>query len=274
MSKTKITGLKPINFPSTVDGSIMTSTDASKYVNTFFSKIFADYKGCVISIDQTADPSNPQSALNANHPVQCQLYFAVGTADKDDKRLRAFEILSSKDKSDSGKKEGRMHFVSQMRSYQMAMTENKVSCITQDAVDILGDLLWYELRNNLPENATPKTFNDRGISLETCTTSTSQQNMFGTPQDNKVIYGVVRFVDINEIFHMIFGDEKDSRCYYQTVPVKPVVPPFAGMNMTTMAEQKWVLNLTRLNEKAVRDVLTELGTGAPALGPNINTATI
>lgn len=270
--RTKITGLSTIDFPSTMDGAVMTTTDVSKYVNTLFSKIFADYKGCIVTIDQSADPTNPQSQLNQAHPVQLQLYFSVSPADKDDKRLRAFDILSQSSKEDK-KTPGRMNFVARTRMYQMAMTENKVSCITQDAVDLLYDLLWFELKRNIPENCTPKTFNDRGISLETCTSSTSQNNMFGTDQnDSKIVYGVVRFIDINEIFHLIFGDTEDSRCYYQVTPVKPVIPVLPGMTPNMMSEQKWVLYVNRLNEKGVRDVLTELGTSAPTMGPNISTA--
>lgn len=274
MSKTKITGLSTINFPSTLDGAVLTTTDVSKYVNTIFGRIFSDYKGCVIKIDQTANPNNPQSQLSAAHPVLCDLYFAIGSSPKDDKRLKAFEIIGHESEEEVPKKKNRMNFVSRMEVFQMSMSENKTSVITQDAIDIIQDLLWYELRSNLPKQVTPKVINERGIAVETCSRGTAQQNMFGAPvESNNVVYGVIRFVDINEILHMVFGDDEDTRCHYDVRPVRPTASMYAGMmpNMNN-GEQKWLLYVMKLNEKAVRDVLTELGTPS-VMGPNIATST-
>lgn len=275
MSKTKITGISTIEFPSTMDGSVMTTTDVSKYVNTLFGKIFADYKGCVVKVDQGSNQMDPQAQLDNRHPISVELYFAPGTGEGKENCLKAFKPIATPEereaaKSSDGKK--RMNFVSRMEMFQMAMGNNKTFIITQDAVDILRDLLWYELKTNLPEGdkCTPKVFNERGISVETCSAATAQQNMYGMPStDPKVIYGVVRFIDINEIFHLIFGDKEDSRCYYETRPVKPIAQMYQGMG--SIGTAKWLVYVNRLNEKSVRDTLTELG--APmATGPNISTA--
>lgn len=276
MSKTKITGLSTINFPSTMDGAVLTTTDISKYVNTLFSKLFADYTGCIIKIDQSATPNNPQNQLNERHPVLCDLYFTVGAPKGDDNRLRAFDIIGHDSSNEEApKKKNRMNFVSRMEVFQMAMTENKTSVITQDAVDIIQDLLWYELKSNMPKEVTPKVFNERGIAVETVTSGSVNGNMFGNTNENKIVYGVIRFIDINEILHLIFGDEENSRCHYEVRPVRPTASMYAGAGMMPnmqMGEQKWLLYVNKLNEKGIRDILTELGT-APVAGPNIVTST-
>lgn len=276
MSETRITGVKTIDFPSTMDGSILTTTDLSRYVNTLFHQLFTDYKGCVIKIDQSANPNGMQNQLNDRHPIICDLYFTVDAKSKDDKGIRAFDIIGNdSNNSDEPKKKNRMNFVSRMEVFQMAMSDNKTSVITQDAVDILKGMLWYELKSNLPNKCTPKVFNEKGISVETVTTGTAQQNMFGmsTVNSPKTVYGVVRFVDINEILHLIFGDDEDNKCYYEVKPVRPVSSMYMNMmqNMNDIGEQKWLLYVNKLNEKAVRDILTELGTPTIA-GPNISTS--
>lgn len=273
MSKTKISNLTHMEFPSTLNGSFLTTTDVSKYVNTLFSKIFADYKGCVITIDQSADPNNPQVQMSQNYPVQCQLYFAVGESDPDDKRLRAFELMTEANKVPEKTKDS-MNFIARTMSYQMAMTQNKTCCVTQDAVDILSELLWYDVKRNIPKDPTPKVFNERGIALETCTSNTSQQNMFVPVDNGRIIYGVIRYIDLAEIFHLLFGDDEDSRCYYQVMPVKPVVPMMPGMTPMMTSEQKWLVCVNKLSEKGVRDLMTELGTTVPTIGPNISTSVI
>lgn len=268
MSKTKINGITTIDFPSTLDGSFITTTDVSKYINSFFSKIFADYKGCIVNIDQTSNPNDPQTSLSAAHPITCDLYFAIGSAKEGDSRIRAFDPITDKVKEEKATKTS-MNYISRVCAYNTAMTDNKLSIVTQDAVDILHELLWGELINVLPQNPTPKVFNERGIALETSVARTTQDSLFST-STSKVVYGVIRFIDINAVFHMIFGDkDENNKCYYMATPVKPVVPYIQGMQPT---DTKWLICLNRLNEKGVRDIMTELGASMPSVGPNISTS--
>lgn len=268
--RTKITGLETINFPSTMDGAILTTKDASKYVNAFFSRIFSDYAGCIIRIDQTINPEDPQSQLKMAHPVQVDLYFKATPTGENEGAIRAFRLAGEKDSKDEATPAGSMGYTNKITSWNAAITENKVTCITQEAVDIMYDLLWYELRRNIPEkNINAKIYNDRGISVETCINNSgmpSYQN-----DNNKIVYGVIRYVDINEVFKLIFGDKvDDAKVFYQINPIKPIIQFMVGM-AGNIGEQKWLLYLNRLNDKSMRNILSELGSG-PAMGPNIETA--
>lgn len=267
--RTKITGLETINFPSTMDGAMLTTKDASKYVNAIFSRIFSDYAGCVIRIDQSTNPNDPQAQLNMMHPVQVDLYFKLTPTGDNEGTIRAFKLVGEKDPKEETTPAGSMGYTNKIANWNAAITQNKVTCITQEAVDIIYDLLWYELKKYIPEkNLNAKIYNDRGISVETCINT----NM--TPgyqnENNKVVYGVIRYVDINEVFKLLFGAKvDDAKVFYQINPVKPIVQYMVGMT-GNVGEQKWLLCLNRLNEKSLRNVLAELGSG-PAMGPNIET---
>ena len=267
--RTKITGIETINFPSTMDGAMLTTKDASKYINALFSRIFSDYAGCVIRIDQSANSGDVQAQLNAAHPVQVDLYFNATPAGDNEGTIRAFRLAGEKDATDEATPAGSMGYTNKIASWNAAITENKVTCITQEAVDIMYDLLWYELKKYIPEkNLTPKIYNDRGISVETCINNNATP--FYQNENQKVVYGVIRYIDINEVFKLIFGAKiNDAKVFYQISPVKPIIPYMVGMT-GNIGEQKWLLCLNRLNEKSVRNILTELGS-APVTGPNIET---
>lgn len=269
--RTRVTGIDTIEYPSTLDGAIITTKEACKYVNSFFSRIFRDYAGCVIRIDQSIPrDGDPQSQLNAQHPVQVDLYFTAAPSDDNEGTFRAFKLAGETEKKEDAVPAGRMNYTSKISSWNAAITENKVTCITQDAVDIMYDFLWYEIKKFIPEKTNAKEYNNRGISVETCINGNATPGYYNEP---KTVYGVIRYVDINEVFKYIFGDKhNDSKVYYQIYPVKPIVPQMAGM-VGTVGEQKWLLSLYRLNEVSMRNILTEIGSG-PAIGPNIETAKI
>lgn len=268
MAKTKITGIETINFPSTNEMALMTTNTLCKYVNRIMAGIFADYKGCRIVVDQSNNAIDPQVNLAANHPVQLELFFTVTKSDDLSGRIKAFKLINE-EKIERKQSANKMNYVRITTAFNAAMTENKCCQITQDAVDILSDLLWYELKNVIPEDCTVKTFNDRGISLETV--QQADANIYVAENSPKIIYGVVRYVDINAILSMLFEKETEGNVYYEVRPIKPVIPAMiGGYNAAAFGDQKWLIAVDRISEKTMRDLLTELGT-VPVTGPNINT---
>ena len=256
--KTKITNVETVEFPSTMDGAIITTKKVAMIVNAFFGRIFSDYKGCYVRVDQ-GNSNSPQQDLNMYHPVQLDLYFDLNTNVENEGEIKAFHLIGNKDSAKKESNPGRMNYVERATHYNAAIIENKVSDITQDAVDIMYGMLWYEIRKVVPSNCTPKHFNDRGISVETYITENGERK----------ILGVIRYVDVNEVFKLIYGATKDNgKCYYQTNPVKPVLPPTMISNNMPMINEKWLLYVMRLNEKSLRDVVGELGTST-TVGPNI-----
>lgn len=266
--KMRITNVEATEFPSTMDGAIITTKKVAMIVNAFFGRIFSDYKGCYVRVDQ-GNSNSPQQDLNMYHPVQLDLYFDLNANPENEGTIKAFKLIGNKDAAKGASNPNRMNYVERATHYNAAIIENKVTDITQDAVDIMYDLLWYEIRKVVPSNCTPKHFNDRGIAVETYITENGERK----------IIGVIRYVDINEVFKLIYGKTKDNgKCWYQINPIKPIAIPGIMNNMVAtqngvQINEKWLLYLMRLNEKSLRDVVGELGT-ATTVGPNIEVSRV
>lgn len=266
--KTKIGLAEHPDFPVTNDCAIMTSQDLARHTNALFSRIFADYSGCKIIMDQQQDPNTMQLVLNQNHPIQVELYFALGNSADESKKLYAFRPITEKVKDHSVG--GKMNYVEMCMGHNIAITQNKSSEVTQAAIDIFSTMLWYEIATRTSVNPTAKEFANLGIVAEA---STFQgQTPYMTPNTQKLVYNVVKYVDINSILSMLFGDAEDgSPMIYQVVPIKPIVNLQGVQMVPNMAEQKWLFNVTRINQQNLSDLFNELGAYNVTGGMNIYT---
>lgn len=259
------------DFPSTHDGMIITSRDLSKHVNALMTRIFADYSGCRIYVDQgsTGIDGMPVT-MNQNHPVQLELYFNLGNHVDGERRLYAFRpiIDSIKDAVGEGKKRS---YIAQALGHNVAITQNKSSEITDDGIDILSSMLWYEVATRMSKNPTAKEFNKKGIIVEASTANGNTPYM--TPNAQRTVYNVVRYVDICSILAMLFEDD-DKKLVYSVTPIKPIMPMTGGYVVPNVGgDQKWLFNVSRINQETFFDLCNEIGTFSSSNGLNITTDT-
>lgn len=259
------------DFPSTHDGMIITSRDLSKHVNALMTRIFADYSGCRIYVDQgsTGIDGMPVT-MNQNHPVQLELYFNLGNHVDGERRLYAFRPItdSIKDAVGEGKKRS---YVAQALGHNVAITQNKSSEITDDGIDILSDMLWYEVATRMSKNPTAKEFNKKGIIVEASTANGNTPYM--TLNAQRTVYNVVRYVDICSILAMLFEDD-DKKLVYSVTPIKPIMPMTGGYVVPNVGgDQKWLFNVSRINQETFFDLCNEIGTFSSSNGLNITTDT-
>ena len=259
------------DFPSTHDGMIVTSRDLSKHVNALMTRIFADYSGCRIYVDQgsTGIDGMPVT-MNQNHPVQLELYFNLGNHVDGERRLYAFRPItdSIKDAVGEGKKRS---YVAQALGHNVAITQNKSSEITDDGIDILSTMLWYEVATRMSKNPTAKEFNKKGIIVEASTANGNTPYM--TPNAQRTVYNVVRYVDICSILAMLFEDD-DKKLVYSVTPIKPIMPMTGGYVVPNVGgDQKWLFNVSRINQETFFDLCNEIGTFSSSNGLNITTDT-
>ena len=256
-------------FPATHDGMIVTSRTLGKHINALMSRIFADYSGCKIYVDQgSVGVDGMPIQMNPNHPVQLEMYFNLGNHVEGERRLYAFKPIVDKIKEAAGNT-GRKSYIAQALGHNIAITQNKSSESTDDGMDILGDMLWYEVVGNMPKNPTAKDFNNKGIVVEACTAS---GNNLYAQQNNKVVYNVVRFVDINIILSKLFENNKKPYLY-TTVPLKPILPTVGGYIVPNIGgtDQKWLFNVSRINQETLSDVCNDLGVYDTGNGLHVNT---
>lgn len=247
-------------FPATNECAVMTSQDLAKHVNALFNRIFADYAGCKIIIDQQGDPNSQQLVLNGAHPVQLELIFALGNSyDEHSKKLYAFRPITDKIKEQhvAG---GKMNYIERCIGHNISITQNRSSEITQDGVDIFSSMLWYDLARKLSPNPSVKEFNNLRIVAEG--TSTQSQTPYMQSNTQKYVYNIVHGVDINSVIAMLFGSDSDGLpMVYNVVPIKPIInamqmiPNVQQQNI----EQKWLFNVLRYNQQTISDLLNELG---------------
>lgn len=259
------------DFPSTHDGMIITSRDLSKHVNALMTRIFADYSGCRIYVDQgsTGIDGMPVT-MNQNHPVQLELYFNLGNHVDGERRLYAFRPItdSIKDAVGEGKKRS---YVAQALGHNVAITQNKSSEITDDGIDILSAMLWYEVATRMSKNPTAKEFNKKGIIVEASTANGNTPYM--TMNAQRTVYNVVRYVDICSILAMLFEDD-DKKLVYSVTPIKPIMPMTGGYVVPNVGgDQKWLFNVSRINQETFFDLCNEIGTFSSSNGLNITTDT-
>ena len=259
------------DFPSTHDGMIITSRDLSKHVNALMTRIFADYSGCRIYVDQgsTGIDGMPVT-MNQNHPVQLELYFNLGNHVDGERRLYAFRPItdSIKDAVGEGKKRS---YIAQALGHNVAITQNKSSEITDDGIDILSSMLWYEVATRMSKNPTAKEFNKKGIIVEASTANGNTPYM--TPNAQRTVYNVVRYVDICSILAMLFEDD-DKKLVYSVTPIKPIMPMTGGYVVPNVGgDQKWLFNVSSINQETFFDLCNEIGTFSSSNGLNITTDT-
>lgn len=246
--KTRIELTERPEFPATHEGMLTTSNDLCRHVNTLMKNVFADFVGSKVYVDQQS--VNGQIVINPLHPVQLELYFNVGgaTTPTDSKKVLAFRSIEDKIK-DSVYKGGANNIIQRTIGMNIAVSTNKCSEITQDGIDIIGDLLWNDVAGSIGK-MTPKVLNDRGITVEGSTTAAASPY---NPNPQRVVYNIVRQVDIDKILKLIF-DNKNNEIAYQTKPIKPI-DYVQKQDGTT----RWLIEVSRLNLRNYTDLCHSIG---------------
>ena len=255
-------------FPSTHEGMLITSRDLCKHVNALMIRIFADYSGCKVFVDQgSTGIDGVPVQVNPNHPVQLELYFNLGKHNPDEKRVYAFDPIADTIKNTN--KSGQKSFLAQALGYNVAITHNRTSEISQNGMDILSSMLWYEVGSKLSNEPTAKEFNNKGIVIEASTATANSPYM---NSGQKAVYNIVRYVDINVILGKLF-DDNDKHFVYSVQPIKPIITTAVNgyYIANSSANQKWLFNVNRINQDTFLDVCNE--TGEFATGGTLNIVT-
>lgn len=254
--KARITLHENPSFPITTDGAIMSSQTLAGYVNELFSRVFADYLGCKIFVD----------IQDQIHPVQLQLFFAVGDIDPENTdKLIAFRLI--KGANTAYTEQNKMNYSALMSNYNATVTSNRSSEITEDAIDIISSMVYYDTAMKLGKNPTNKDFINQGITIENCTVNGGTPYI--TPNTQKILTDTVQKVDINSILSILFEkSDEEEKAIYKTTPIKPIIP----MNMPpqTISDAKWLFIVNRIHKTNFMDVCNnELGSFNPTGNLNI-----
>lgn len=256
-------------FPVTNEVAIMNSRDICKHVNSIFSRVFADYLGSNVIVDQ----GRPDGYGITNHPVQIELYFQLGKVnDNADKKLVAFDpITTNAPTRQDGSNGKRMNYIQMTTNHNYIITHNKSSVITQNAIDIFVPMLQMEVARSISADPKASELEQKGVIVEGYNMD-PVSTAAGTPQ--KVIFNSIRFLDINSILYKLFTAEEDEgNVFYQVTPIKPIIPMINGYMAPNNTDPKWLFQVARLNKNNIISKCNEMGVFQSANGMNMYTET-
>lgn len=248
------------DFPVTNDCALLTSYKVSKYINTLFHNVFNDYAGSVLYVDQ--------SSFNNYHPVQVELYFAMDfSSNENDDNLKpnAFARLTDNLKNKYRPNEEKTNFLEQVVGYNAMITQNKTCVITQEGIDMITPLLWRDVNGGLPNNPKPEIFAKKGITVESVVPRQTHNYQI-QPQQN-IVYSIIRFVDINSILSLLFGETNEGYVY-QISPIKPLT---AQTPQLPNVDLKWLFAVHRINQRNFSDLCNDIGQLSYTNGLNMYT---
>lgn len=260
------------DFQATSDSSLKTSMDLSKIINALFRGTFADYTGCRVFVDTNMNANAESYPLNNVHPVQVELYFIAGAKAQDGKLL-AFQPIVDKIAAEYKPGKGVMNYTQATLGYNAVMQTNKSCELTQGAIDIFQNMLYREVAMQLGADPTAEAFAKIGAVVEKPTTTGATPYMSTSTQ--VVVYNMIRLIDINSILDLIYSKPEESKKIYNVVPIKPTamisgqVAPM--MNVGIEPDQRWLFNVTRIDQANFLDKCNELGNFNIGAGLNICT---
>lgn len=237
--KAKLYLAEPVEFDGTSESKFLTTVSICKYINELMRGAFVDYVGCTVT------PNVNNSTGICGEPVTLDLYFAPNSDNGKGASIRAFCPVGT----DSNKEPvtpTKNNYVGMALQHNTRVTTTSTMQITQNAVDMLYDLLIYGLRNGVkPE---PKSFSAKGLAVET-----ADAGQYGNPKP--YVYNIIRGVDINAIMKIIFGD-KQNNFEFQVTPIKPVL---ATQSTNGTLDSKWLFLISKLDKNDFNDLMNELG---------------
>lgn len=211
------------------------SVDLARSINSIFKDTFKDYNGCAVEL------GNPKAY---EPPVVLILDFIPSYDNGNDAPLKAFKAIgeNTDDKSHIGP-----IAASIMQHNQLVSTKETFE-ITQDAIDILNDLLDQNVKNLIGNNPTVAKYRDRGVYVE----GTEQT---GSPyaQSKTIIHEYVRCVDIEAVLKLILPEknEEGNKVIYTVSPMNLVCDK---MNVA-----QYIFSITQHDVRAMSNIVAEYG---------------
>lgn len=238
--KAKLYLAEPVEFDGTSEAKYLTTISICKYINELMRGAFVDYVGCTV----TPNAGNNKSLCG--EAISVDLYFAPNSDNGKGSAIRAFCPVGTDNKKEPESTPVKNNYVSLALQHNTRVTTTSTMQITQNAIDMLYDLLLSPLKANVQPN--PKSFSSRGLAVET--TDASQ---YGNPKP--YVYNIIRGVSLDAIMKVIFGD-KQNNFEFQVTPIKPVL---ATQGINGSLDSKWLFVISKLDKNELGDIMNELG---------------
>lgn len=225
------------DFTGTTYIDYRSSNTLATTINSIFKNIFKDYNGCYIEVGNI----NQQEA-----PISVIMDFMPGSNNNPDAEFEAFRKITKDDGRGAGP------IIESMKAHNQMIDTKESFVITQDAADMLYDLIVPDIRSRM--KAEPRAFQSRGIYVEDVVATPT--NGFGGVVN--VIHEYVRCIDINVLMKALLPEknEKGNKVVYEIKPVN-YIPSFGNFG----GASNYLLSITQYDLTAMTNVLRECGVG-------------
>lgn len=226
------------DFTGTTYIDYRSSNTLATTINSIFKNLFKDYHGCYIEVGNISQQETPISVV---------MDFTPGSTNNSDAEFEAFRKITDED----GKR-GAGPIIESMKAHNQMIDTKESFVITQDAADLLYDLIIPDIRSRM--KADPRSFQSKGIYVEDVV-ATPVTGGFGKVVN--VIHEYVRCIDVNVLMKALLPEknEKGNKVIYEIKPVNyiPSFGNFGGSN--------YLLSITQYDLTAMNNVLRECGVG-------------
>lgn len=252
MAETRIKNIiemEPVNIPKTTEAALMSTVTLSKYVNTLFNGVFKDYTGCKVY-------PVLNDIYSARHQVRCDLYFTLGSDNLMGAKIAAFKPIANGVKSTIGAKANYTEVIMQHNARLRSLNS---AVITQDAIDIIHPLLWFELAAQTKETA--EAYSKKGIIKE-------QSTPLPYNDRSQMVTPVISFADIDSIIstieHGCTLDKKTGRRFddHYITPVRSISSIANQQYMYQQAQtgvENYLYQISKIDKAQLNDLANEIG---------------
>lgn len=223
----------PISFESTTEARLTTTLELAALINALFNKVYRDYYGCNIMLDQ-----------NQNR-WKADLYFCENANAATENTVKNLEPIAAK-------------LSTFAPDGTRATIGSKVSAFTARSANIHYDLS-KETRESLSKFYMPYEFNRKGeIEWKRFTFEQKEQANYG--YNASTIYICVRGVDVVKLLSQIYGNKNEDNHYvdYAVTSIRPLAQ--IQPNNSNM-----LLNIQRIDQYHVEELCKKIG-AIPSVG--------
>ena len=220
----------PLQFQTTVEKCLTTTTEMAMQINEIFKPIFSDWYGCEV-------------VPNVNGGIEVKFIFkAINNGDKE---TRAFlPINQSQEKTDN-------QVLDRIYAINAAnMSKNHTLEITSYGAEVIYDVMINEFKKKINPHKKETMRKYYSETSETVGYAGNVQN----------IYCTVIGIDIYKVLGVVFGNKSENgdQIVYKATPIRPVTPGLNPMGLA-IANQNYVVDIEKMEMKKFNSAMLKIG---------------
>lgn len=220
----------PLEFQTTVEKSLTTTTEMAMQINEIFRPIFSDWYGCEV-------------IPNVNGSVEVRFIFKA-ISNGDDEKRAFLPINRSREKTDN-------QVLDRIYAINAAnMSKHHTLEITSYGAEVIYDVMINEFKKKVNPQKRETMRNYYSEVAENVGYMSTVQN----------IYCTVNGIDIYKLLGIVFGSKTSGgeQIVYKVTPIRPVTPGINPMGIA-IANQNYIVEIEKMTMKRFNEAMLKMG---------------